>query len=676
MKKRKEEILMKKMKKMLSLLLAVVMVLSLTLVASAAGEPVQGESPNVKGTITITNAIKSATYEAYKVFDVTYSESGANVAYYYRGGNTAFITALTKTAEEDPNNPFDAKRTANPGVEEYIVTLRSGKTAADVSAFLTANILNLGDVVATSNLGEGVDEDTLENGVKVKKDGSTVTFSELPLGYYYVTSTSGSVVTLDTTNPEVTIIDKNRTPGWDPKEDPENPSDPDTPPTKPGDGTENGKFVADSKTLDAAVNAAIADAEAKAEAAGSSSEEKADAVAKAVAKAEYEIYDKTSTEAIKDEVDFKINAYAPKYAGNKLVADYIFTDTLSKGFTLLDDQKNPIKITLNGKELVRDTDNETQDYKVEVTGNTVVKFIVHAAAIENYPENGHLSITYSAKVDEDAEYDNTNTVEMDWKVYPNDPVTGKPDTGTPGNPTTPYDPKDPKDPGHPYYNPEDPEHPNYPGGQDDPNGPDDTTPTDPNHPNYPGNPDKPSNSETNTYTYGFNLQKYKDSDTAGNEIDGARFKLYDSLEGGNEIKLVYKDGQYRVATEAQIEAEKTTEGTLAPYIEAGRAQIFGLKDNTTYYLEEIKAPNGYNILTARESFTVKSDTNSENEDKQDNVDKNTGIVKNLSKVVNKKGILLPSTGGIGTTIFYVIGAILVLGAGVLLVTKRRMSRNI
>ena len=46
-----------------------------------------------------------------------------------------------------------------------------------------------------------------------------------------------------------------------------------------------------------------------------------------------------------------------------------------------------------------------------------------------------------------------------------------------------------------------------------------------------------------------------------------------------------------------------------------------------------------------------------------------------NEVVNESGAVLPSTGGIGTTIFYIIGAILVLGAGILLVTRRRMNAN-
>ena len=52
----------------------------------------------------------------------------------------------------------------------------------------------------------------------------------------------------------------------------------------------------------------------------------------------------------------------------------------------------------------------------------------------------------------------------------------------------------------------------------------------------------------------------------------------------------------------------------------------------------------------------------------------TGIF--AQDVINNSGSLLPSTGGIGTTIFYVVGAILVIGAGVMLVVKKRMSREV
>ena len=84
--------------------------------------------------------------------------------------------------------------------------------------------------------------------------------------------------------------------------------------------------------------------------------------------------------------------------------------------------------------------------------------------------------------------------------------------------------------------------------------------------------------------------------------------------------------------------------------------------NGTYTLVESTVPDGYNKLADTTVTIADSDV----------------TLTNLSQaitVVNKAGSELPSTGGIGTTIFYVIGAILVLGAGVLLVTRRRMNVN-
>ena len=82
------------------------------------------------------------------------------------------------------------------------------------------------------------------------------------------------------------------------------------------------------------------------------------------------------------------------------------------------------------------------------------------------------------------------------------------------------------------------------------------------------------------------------------------------------------------------------------------AMIFGLDEDSTYFLLETKAPEGYNLLDGEQEVAGNAVT----------VD-----------VENKAGSVLPSTGGIGTTIFYVVGALLVIGAGVVLVTRRRMD---
>ena len=88
--------------------------------------------------------------------------------------------------------------------------------------------------------------------------------------------------------------------------------------------------------------------------------------------------------------------------------------------------------------------------------------------------------------------------------------------------------------------------------------------------------------------------------------------------------------------------------------------VYGLAKGL-YELYEIKAPEDYNRLEDGISFTINGSTTSE--------------LAVTSTVENKKGSMLPETGGIGTTIFYLIGAILVIGAGVVFVTRRRMHSD-
>ena len=138
-----------------------------------------------------------------------------------------------------------------------------------------------------------------------------------------------------------------------------------------------------------------------------------------------------------------------------------------------------------------------------------------------------------------------------------------------------------------------------------------------------------------------------------------------------EVNLVLENGVYRVATPEEVAAGKST------IIEAGEVTIIGL-DSGTYYLEEIVAPNGYNKLADKiqvkisasyvdeESTVTVSGTN----DKYDLVQ----YTNNLVTITNITGAELPSTGGMGTVLFLTIGSLMVLGFGVLLVTKLRMAK--
>lgn len=166
--------------------------------------------------------------------------------------------------------------------------------------------------------------------------------------------------------------------------------------------------------------------------------------------------------------------------------------------------------------------------------------------------------------------------------------------------------------------------------------------------------------QTKTYTYKFELVK---TDKDNKVITGAKFELYDAKTGGNKIALVKEEnGTYRVATNDEKEAEDFTSAV----IEAGQVTIKGLDGDTSYYLEETEAPAGYNKLAERFEVQIQ----------KTNLDATvtSGIwSEGGAHVINQSGSELPSTGGMGTTIFYVLGGILVLGAAVLLITRRRMS---
>ena len=141
-------------------------------------------------------------------------------------------------------------------------------------------------------------------------------------------------------------------------------------------------------------------------------------------------------------------------------------------------------------------------------------------------------------------------------------------------------------------------------------------------------------------------------------LDGAEFKLYDAKTDGNEIPLVkVSDGVYRFAKGGETGVAATTKN--------GQLEIKGFDANTTYWLEETKAPEGYNKLAGRVEIAVKNANIDATVDGGIWHEGDGGV-----HIVNKTGSELPSTGGIGTAIFYALGGALVLGAIVFLSRKR------
>lgn len=168
-------------------------------------------------------------------------------------------------------------------------------------------------------------------------------------------------------------------------------------------------------------------------------------------------------------------------------------------------------------------------------------------------------------------------------------------------------------------------------------------------------------SETTTYTYEFDLLKVDGSDKK--LLDGAEFKLYDAKNDGSVIKVVPVAGGYRVSNGNEAGATETIAVT------GGKVHISGL-DKTTYWLEETKAPDGYNMLTERKPVDLTNGSNNTTLTSDTWSETDHGVA-----VENNAGTVLPSTGGMGTTLFYVIGGGLMVAAVVLLVTKKRMEHK-
>ena len=167
------------------------------------------------------------------------------------------------------------------------------------------------------------------------------------------------------------------------------------------------------------------------------------------------------------------------------------------------------------------------------------------------------------------------------------------------------------------------------------------------------------NSQTKTYTWDVDVFKYTKVGETETALAGATFTLSKNADGSNPIALVSEGNNvYRVAKtgETGTVTEITTDAT-------GKFTIKGL-DADTYYLTETQAPAGYNKLAGPVTIVIGAN----------------GVVNGTTeapqgvdevKVLNQSGTELPSTGGIGTTIFYVIGAALVIGAIVVLIAKKR-----
>ena len=198
------------------------------------------------------------------------------------------------------------------------------------------------------------------------------------------------------------------------------------------------------------------------------------------------------------------------------------------------------------------------------------------------------------------------------------------------------------------------------------------------------------------FTYDIEVDKVTGVGASETALAGAAFALYKlytpealALAGKTaESSIKYDNGtkDYAIGNDKWVLVEQKTAGTDTAFTFSG-------VDDGTYLLVETTTPAGYNSILPSKftvtathndgdtpSFASVTGTNVEGtglapielgEKTKSATDKTVTGLK--TKVVNNEGTVLPSTGGMGTTIFYVLGTVLVLGAGVLMVTRRRMN---
>lgn len=516
---------MKYVKKIMALMFVCVMCLAMAI-------------PTMAADITVENADNGQTYTAYKLLDYAYNSTSKSFTYYIQD---------------------DAKYKAIAG-------LKLGFTFADDATYGHV-VTNAGDIeVATLTTAlkgalESLDSVALQK-VTTTASGGSATLSGLETGYWFVTSTTGTLVSLQTFDQKEIIFDKNEAPGVD----------------KEITDADTGTVADDRKSADANIGDVI--------------------------------------------------TYHATVTAKKGSINLIFHDKMDDGLTFLPSEGITVSgggITASDYEIVYQsaTKAEADNGDVKIGDNITIRF--HNTYLKKLTADTTITIEYKAQINDNAvigQTGNKNTVKLDY--------------------------------GH------------TPGSEDEEN-------TD-------GEPSKTTEEKSTTvYTWALALKKVdKDGVPLANAVFSLPFYVKAGEGDGNYIYAGTKEG------EGLVNSITTTDN--------GTITIKGVEEGS-YDFIETAAPAGYNKISgniAVEAVKTSETTTTTNITKYLDKDGNVVAVEQqeghsvtyinddipvgaLSVVVNKTGAELPSTGGIGTTIFYVLGSILLIGAVVLLVTKKRMN---
>lgn len=540
-KKKERKSSMKRTKKLASIILAMVMTLAMSATVFAQTQPLTPTDSD-NASITINNPAKGETYSVYKLFDATVNENGeiayqctdnipSEVAAFFSKDNSHNVIPADSILVKDENN----KVTGTQMTTELKVALKTwAKSATAVST--------------------------------AESDGSTLTFTGLPYGYYVVTTThqsdaeegedAKSAITVTSIQPNASVYDKN-------------------------------------------VNEP--------------------SVTKTVENKSYSIGDTVKYTATFDTTNY-IKQDNAEDKDSKQVVEYLIKDTLPEYLS----DVTVTEITIGGVKYPANGETPQFDGNKEIKIPWATKE-VDGSYTSNYTQGAQIVIKYEAVLTSTTNINaaDTNTISIRPFV----------DNG----------------------NPESPE---------------------------PWDEEWKDTEEIKTYAAAI-----KKVDQDGNPLAGAVFTI-----AGLTVKKV-EDGVYKVVS---YDPESNTESAEMSTDDQGKLYIVGLAKDVTLTVTEFKAPDGYNKLTETKTLTpqvltttIYETSGEKHYDKDGNLVSQSStetttktVEKNLSdldvgalKIENNKGTLLPSTGGIGTTIFYVVGGILVVGAAILLVTKKRMSRE-
>lgn len=527
-KERGRKVAMTKAKKMLGMVMAALLCFALTPMAAFASATPMDTGDEPQGSITIQQASVGETYTVYKMLDLKYNEGKTSFSYTIADGWDDFFTEndVAKdyvNVETISGTKYVSWKSDKKDTEDQIV---------DAKIFTDAAIAYATDAEIT--------------GTSARAENETLEISPLTLGYYLVSSTVGTVCSIDSTDPNATITEKNEKPTLKKEVQEDSPE---------GWGNKNDASIGET-------------------------------------------------------VNFRSTISAKTGASN-----YVYHDKM-QGLHFVEVSK----ITAGEKTLTKE-----EDYSVVASNaddGCAFEVVFKQAFLETITTNTAIVIEYSAIVTADAAIAGTGNNNEAKLTY--------------------------------------------------------------------GNAGETEWSTTKTFVWEFGVNKVDNESAAlAKPLPGAVFQLSANRELNTENKVsnpyefveaTGKNGEtvYRLATDAEKEDPTITVVTDLVTPENGLIRIQGL-DADTYYLHEIAAPEGYNKLATAQVITITSSANTNQPTLLDWAV--TGVTAEhptlgilTVDVVNLSGLQLPSTGGIGTMVLYVIGGLLVLGAVVVLVRRRGSAK--